>query len=361
MVATHRSIGWRVNRGLSQSAPPAVQGVAFQFDGEASLAAGTLSERSETIAVDNTGTSVSLNTGASTLEFPLNATPAHGDHGLRDAAVSRAAGVALVVEIASITTSAEWAAGFNAADTVDFGGTAAGAWIAADGANDEWDLAVDGDVVTVDGDPDNAQTLVVVLRSAGAFYIVDDTLLWVDGSYSTASLYPFFGNYDSVIDVDAFVETTLTGVESALKTDELTGSISSSTAFTHEADFVMRFTATASSGFDILDFRRQDASNQWEIRVQPDRVKLNETVGGSSAQRAVNMSVANNSDMAVIGEGTTISVYLDNARIINYGSATNFSTETDGLVVDGGVYEDLTTWARDVPASVVSQYDGVIE
>lgn len=136
----------------------------------------------------------------------------------------------------------------------------------------------------------------------------------------------------------------LKGVLGCDETDNLSGSIGSSTPFTHIADCVFEYTLDTNDLTNVV-FRSQDTTNNWIVKTLANtNMALREQVAGSFFERIILMGVATGGTrIGVKANGTTIELWIDDVYQSNYTSATNFQYETEGLVLNGDL-SDLTVW-----------------
>lgn len=352
--------------------------MAFQFD---AVDASPYVERGETLTVVENDGSFAVAGGNGV--FTAQSSPDHNDLGIKAASISRAAGFALVVKFSAITSSEFWATGFHASDALGFGPSDVGALIigrpiASGGVR----LLLDNDKITFDvADYNSADSdlLAVVLRAAGAFYLFNQQLMWVDDNYSGATLYPMFANYSSDLSLSAFVPCDLSGevsFESLLTTEEIAGSVSAGTTFMHDADGWIEWTQTVlptSPNATRMLVRHVDDDNCWQINVQgvgasSKELVLYERVSGSPTQRASSAggAVVAGDRIKVKCVGTTITAYINGEEAWSYASASNFATESDGkrndsIGTEDGTASDLITRPYNIPSAVQTAIEGVIE
>jgi len=163
-------------------------------------------------------------------------------------------------------------------------------------------------------------------------------------------------SYDFVSIVDLITPfNTLYGIA----TERLSGVRTAGDTFAHTADGLIEFTVdTAPTGTMTVNFREQDTSNTWQIAINAaGDLVLNEIVATVSTQRGSSSGVVANGERIVIqATGTSIAVFDGSAtggnRRINYTSASNFQTETNGrYLADGaGQVSEVISWPYDLSA-----------
>ena len=151
--------------------------------------------------VVETDGNLSIASGAVT--FPAQSSPAWGDQGIVSGAITRAAGVVLVVAI-NVTTWEEFGLGWHTAAAIVDPDSAQHALQlnAANGQiDDDSGTALHTGLSTGAG-----YKLAIVLRAAGAHYLVHDGTEWllesITATGSTATLYAMLANLDGVVVCD---------------------------------------------------------------------------------------------------------------------------------------------------------------
>jgi hypothetical protein len=230
---------------------------------------------------------------------------------------------------------------------------------------------VDGSVAVPSGENEFA----FVLRSAGGFLLLKDgsgnwILHWIYTSPSSdqyAKLRVGAGAKDYKSDdwrVADLGDPWATAY--ALATERLSGSQSAGQTFSHEADCLIEFEATTlpSSGQIELFFRIQDASNYWRVTINSSGdLDLDEIVSGSATQRGTSAAaVSAGNRVVVMANDTSIRVYANEAKVITYGSASNFKTETAGeldTLGTGGAVSDIVSWPRTISGNALQALERI--
>lgn len=214
-------------------------------------------------------------------------------------------------------------------------------------------------------------TLTIATDETIAFAVISDTLAGffhiVSSSWKLTGVYPLQGVETSY---KLAIASRVTGATTSIKdlsvanlpgkfstnlglaTDNLSGSVSASTSYTHEADFVMCFDLDAipTSGATILDFRYVDSNNHWDIRMPLNGdLILRETTGGTTTVRASagGSTLAGGELIQVRAVDDNIQVWYNETLAFTYASATEHKTATSGelsLLGTGGAISDLTTF-----------------
>lgn len=197
-------------------------------------------------------------------------------------------------------------------------------------------------------------TWAIVLRSAGAFFIKDSTLQWVDNAAATATLYPGIGNFDCVGSVDNF---RVLDYGAPWNTDygiatNRTASPSTGATSTMTADGLVEFTWTCATG-ETLDLvvRSTDSNNRWIVRCDQagSTIKLFEKNGGTETQRSTAAQTFTNATayrIMVICVGNVITTFVANAQKTTYASAS-FNNTATGVEVNGfATGANLVCWPR---------------
>ena len=117
---------------------------------------------------------------------------------------------------------------------------------------------------------------------------------------------------------------------------------------THEADFVMEFTATTLGSFPRLQFRRVDADNFYRITYSATTVYIQKVVEGSSSNLFNEVVNPSNGDvMVIVCNDESISAYVDGALLDTATGQSDFKTATVWYYErdnGGSQTDDLTTW-----------------
>lgn len=222
------------------------------------------------------------------------------------------------------------------------------------------------------------ENLAVILRSTGAFFLRNQAsagwkLVWIDSAANTSTLYATTAPYQQALDLYAHAVKQFTlDFETALKTDEISGSVSAGATFTHEADCWLEFDldTTPSVGDRLrFAFRWEDDNNCWLLWWSTTGVTLYEYVASVATGRG-SATIAAGVRVKVLCSGTTIKVYADDVLKITYASATNFQTATAGKrgynnwispYDEGGTISDFISRPYDAPDTIASALSGVIE
>jgi hypothetical protein len=309
-----------------------------------------------TITFTDTGNRGSISSGA--LLYTLTAGTDWGNPGGWGAGISRAAGLAFLGQWrTSAATRSMIGFDTNQAATVDdnsFHTDASGLVILARVGGVSIPLVVP---YTAAAD----HSCEVIQRAAGAFYVWNDELLWVDASRSTATVYPAIVAGDTAAGgpVLSFASARAAQLPAPWTTDAgiatqiLSGARSAGDTFTHEANCLIDFTVTTlpSAGNIDIRFREQDTSNYWQLLISATGgFTLNEVVAGTPTSRATQASAVSNGERVVIVcRNTTIRCQEAGvaADFCTYASASNFSTATAGRLSDegtGGAVTTIITW-----------------
>lgn len=321
-----------------------------------------------------------FSTSGGKLVFPAQTTAATGDQGIRSSAtLTRTAGLAMSARISTNAVNKTFNVGFSTSSAVPSLTTNATQCMSAGSLSSRITANVANVQVPCGDFAINTEyDLCVVLLASGALYLIrggaylDWTLLYVDSSVSSATLYSFFGNYNAVGTLDNWVVAQLGAplTDSAnLLTDSEAGTVALSTTFSHEANFLLLFTVTTlpSAGEIIVAVRQQDASNRWEIRISDAGVlRLMQVTAGSATQRGTASNVVNGSNVfvsmlagiAYVINMTTATYFTSN--YFRYASATAYATQTTGVVADlatGGVISNLKTYPMNISGAAKTMLD----
>jgi hypothetical protein len=199
-------------------------------------------------------------------------------------------------------------------------------------------------------------TVSVLLRSTGAFLIINDVLEWVDNTGTQSPLFPglasrgaaWAGTVDDfrLIQLDA-PWTTDAGIATSISASPASGATGTMTA-----DAFVEFTWTAATGATLeLDVRRTDANNRWCVRCSQagSTIKLIEINAGVETERASAAQTWNNGTVyriVVPCVGNTIRTYVSNTAKNNYASASFNNTATGIAVAGFATGANLIAWPR---------------
>lgn len=145
-------------------------------------------------------------------------------------------------------------------------------------------------------------------------------------------------------------------------TQELSGARSPGDTFTHEADCLITAVITTVPSADQIElrFRVQDTSNYWQVTVDnTGALDLDEVVAGTPTNRATAAAVVTNGELITIkATSSSIKVWEANNNRANYGSATNFATETDGELETegtGGSVSNIISWPYTLSGAALTE------
>ena len=214
-----------------------------------------------------------------------------------------------------------------------------------------------------------------IARTSGYIYISRTngvwSLDWVDKAITTTPIYAYVSgpNFRSGFSLDFLRVTDLPAPftdDYGIATQRLAGARSNGDTFTHEANAVIEFTATAvpTGGVLWMEFRKQSNGNNWVTSINAARdLTLFENVNGTLTQRGSAAAVVQNGHrVVVVADGTTIRGYSNNVLRWTYSSASNFSTSTEGtmgITGTGGAVSDIVTWPRTLSGSAATALDTV--
>jgi len=214
-----------------------------------------------------------------------------------------------------------------------------------------------------------AGLLFLVKPSGGSW-----TLAWPTNDDSSSALYPTVGmeywessnayaDNAKVVSLPAPLNTA-----NGLATQALTGSRSQGDAFVHLGDCFIGFynTTLPASGQHEIQFRKQDATNYWQVTIDSTgAIDLDEIVAGVTTQRGTGAGVVNGNRVIIQAIGTTIRVSIGaigETQKINYTSASNFATSTDGSLLTlgaSGAVSNIISWPRTITGAIATILDAV--
>jgi hypothetical protein len=268
-------------------------------------------------------------------------TPAWGDEGFFGSAFSRAAGRTLMWEINGTNNSGNSGQGWNNAQDIpvwngmDHAVRGVGGSVAV-GTTSFLAFTVQTGVALAFG---------LVLRIAGCFYFIKGgvnpewTLIWVDNSQNTATLYPTETNFNGIHNLNYMRSSLLVApfdTDDGYATDTLDGARSLNDTFTHEADTQIEWIETVGGGSEAsFAFRKVDSDNYWFIQLQSTGTfNLWERTGGSQVKRASSSAgaVTSGDRCVLICDDEIIKGYVENALIWSFSSPSH-KTATQGELV----------------------------
>lgn len=218
---------------------------------------------------------------------------------------------------------------------------------------------------------------IVLMAAGGAVYILDGNIIAVDrfstqDPFSTMAFRSRATTADTTpkliyeVSVCNLVANGYTDwVDLGICTSQLLGSRSQGDTFTHTADSSpIEFTVTTlpPSGQIEFVFRRQDASNYWQVTVDSSgNLDLDEVVEGVATQRGTSSGVIVSGDRILIyAENDAINIKEHNGSAaavptrITYTSASNFQLATVGELLTlpaSAVVSDIIAWPTVVPST----------
>ena len=184
----------------------------------------------------------------------------------------------------------------------------------------------------------------VVLRAtAGAFFLyrltgaAAWTLLYVDDITTTSTLYHQYKHQGVQGVLDTIAVPPWTWLPTPL-VSQASGAFGPTDLGTPN---IVASLVCGGTGNQSIIFRRQDASNYWQLRRQATTTVLNEVVAGTPAVRATTSKTATANDrIQLCASGTTIRCWHQTAAgvitaLTAYTSASNFSTQGTVAIEDG--------------------------
>ncbi len=238
--------------------------------------------------------------------------------------------------------------------------------------------------------------IATVLRSSGAFYFMKGgaftnwTLMYIQSQGNTAALYPAIVNRNSVFTADNIRIPTATWLPTPLASDgfsgattdgmghaeanggsglawtntigtwqsssnvasatALSGGIAARTLDAGNADVLIDVAPARSAGNAGIVFRYQDSSNYLIAYHDGTNVHLDTVIAGVTASK-INAAKAYSAGavMRIIAEGSSISLYYNDAKIGLTQTISNFSTKTiHGLYTTdtGNTFDNFVVWPR---------------
>lgn len=203
-----------------------------------------------------------------------------------------------------------------------------------------------------------ANTVAVILRSAGAWCVVDNVLVYVSSTGITANLYAAMYTRNgagralgSVANLRIIDLPSPWNTDYGIATDRKAVSAAADT-ITQTADAIIEHTFTAATGVTKeIYIRQSDASNRWIIRCDQTGatvklIELNAAVETERATAAQTWTNGTSYRVVAVMHGTVIRVYVANSLKNTYASATFNQTATIASVDHSGT--NLIAWPRAV-------------
>jgi hypothetical protein len=214
----------------------------------------------------------------------------------------------------------------------------------------------------------------IILRAGGAFYCIkggpeypDWTLLWPGYRNTTATLYPILASYDAPVDVsNVFLTSSVSpwnSSEYALATSYLPGlRTTASERFTHDTEFILEWKTGLPGVGCYMGFRYQDSNNYSRVYLAANgSLQLHDVIAGGQNIRgtAGAGTVSANSKITVLAYGSNIIVYVDGTERIVYATATNFKSNTTGIIINENMYTDVIAWPRTIKGAFNSALEAI--
>ena len=202
----------------------------------------------------------------------------------------------------------------------------------------------------------------VVMRSSGAFWIIDNTLLWVSASVTTTPMYAGFYNRTGI--VVTFENAIICQLSSPFNSDTgiATNVVASPTindTTTQTADAIVEMTWSAVTGQTWnLMLRRTDDNNACYVRCAQgtSTIKLIEKNAGVETERSSASQTWTNGTnyrVVVILSGNNIITHVNDVSKNSYSSASFNNTATGVKTDRAGT--NLITWPRTLPATALTE------
>ena len=204
-------------------------------------------------------------------------------------------------------------------------------------------------------------TLTIVLRGAGFYAFVDNTLAYVSAAHSTTPVFPFAMQLSAnrhTPRVSAFRVGLLGGpwqTSHGFATAYLPGARSVGDAFVHPSNrhwTECALTALPSAGSIRMAVRQQDANNRWEMEITSGgTLALVEVVGGTPTTRLTLTGCLAGDRLMLVMDGARAQLLRSRAGAGAssgvYAAAGAFASQTAGALVSlgtGGALADICTF-----------------
>lgn len=202
----------------------------------------------------------------------------------------------------------------------------------------------------------------IILRAAGSFVVKNNKLLMIVADKTDDTVYAG-PQWSGAANFDYLRVAQLPAPWNAVNgiaTAALTGAQSAGQVISHSANCLLDFTVTTLPSADQIEvqFRKQDATNYWQVTIDSSGViDLDEVVAGTQVQRGTSgaVTVANGYRVVVVADDVDINVFrLDTAATtdlkgFSYAGAANFKTATAGKLETlgtGGAVSEIISWPR---------------
>jgi len=311
------------------------------------------------LTIEDTGNKLALTGG----EIVYSGHTGVDDPNIASGALTRAAGLMFACNLSGGADFSVNGVGFDSSQS----GYVSSAGMRSSGGDvDANDTVVIADVIA---NPTPPSKWIVILRSAGMFAIIDSTLAWVGKNDSTSTVYARISNRANATDMKySWLRVAQLGspwdTDYGIATQRLAGARSPGETFTHEADCLIEFEMTTlpSAGQAKVNFRIQDSSNYWQIKIEPaGDLKLIEVVATTGFNRGLDAAVLSGGERIVVKcFDEEIKVYYDSTLSITYSTAPNFKTQTNGeLDTEGtnGSISDIVSWPRTLSGKAKDEID----
>ena len=205
----------------------------------------------------------------------------------------------------------------------------------------------------------------VVLRATGAFWYLKGpdytewTLVWVDDQGADSTLYAGWGRTGTVTahgsDNWEVVDQDAIGLNWGAEADVYDAYVAAPADGAEEAnaptDIFTQFDWVAGSSETVeVDFRYLDAENGWRVQLiqSSGTVKIQQVRDGTASDIVTDsgstFTASSTYRIRILAEGTTIRVFVDNADILTYTTATRFTQERGCKLSGHGDIDDWYIW-----------------
>lgn len=308
------------------------------------------------------GTPANMSVSSGTLN--ITATGAAGQVGWKTTAQTRAAGLTFSARVTS-NAAAYFGplVGWNKSNNYNLPAGSLSFYMRASGAIGIYPDETNVLVILNDTHAHNTyDNVIIIQRSAGALYVLNNTLVWVSdvGSSNCYAVIAAAGILNDVTRSDwerIYQMGAPYNDDYGIATNRV-ASPSAGEATTSEANAIIEMTWQAVTGETWeLSTRRTDDDNRWIVRcAQSGTIKLIQKQGGTETERSSASQTWTNGTsyrVVIVQTGNTIKTHVANVVKNTYTSATFNNTATGVKTDKAGV--NLITWPRDLSGAALTE------
>jgi len=298
------------------------------------------------------------------------AAPSYGNPGLWSEALSRTAGLAYLTAISPNATNTVVQMGYDIGQ--------GGGLIEYFRFNNNAKLEVLPGLIQISGYTGGTQyNPRIVLRTKGAYYLLDSILCWIENSATHNTLYAAIANYNAAFSVETLRVARLPGKSSDAvpgngydvwghRDLDITDQIAfadTDQEFAHTADFMLSFTVGQNDSSTNVWFRMHTAAdkgiNCWRLRwTNTGYLRLSQCTDSGEVNRAMATGVIDtDKHVQLVVKSNVYTAYVDGVQVWQYVDPDNYLTDGTVAIYDtdsGDSISNLTTRTLDGVANVGS-------